>query len=245
MDRAIKDASAVSVVTSNRLGRTSVTLNELNELFVEHAQSARLPVLDLGCAFGVASLAALARGAQVIANDVDEAHLAHVKASAPGKHQARLTTLRGAFPDELDFPDGSLSSVHASNLLNFLSGEQIEAGAHKVFRWLEPDGKVFVISGTPYARNIQGFIPTYEERRRRGVRWPGECEDLRRYSADATMDELPASLHLLDPDVLRRAFEGAGFVVELAELFGRRGIPDYIALDGRENVCLLAHKPAW
>ncbi|WP_029057614.1 class I SAM-dependent methyltransferase [Stappia stellulata] len=237
------DVRAASLVTANRRGRTTTRLNEINRRFADLAGSAARPVLDLGCAFGVAAHAALASGATVHANDIDPAHLEATARDAPPGTSDRLHLAPGAFPAELDFAPESLSLVHASNLLNFLSGAEIEAGFAKIAAWLEPGGRFLSISGSPYAANIRAFGPVYEANRAAGLAWPGECHDLPAVSDDPTISELPAFLHLVDPDVLSRAARAAGLEVEEARFFHRAGTPDYIALDGRENVVFVARKP--
>ena len=163
-----------SLVTVNRRGRTTTRLNEINVRFAQLAGEARLPVLDLGCAFGVAAHAALAAGATVIANDIDPFHLEETARNAPPGTSDRLRLAPGAFPAGLDFDDGSLALVHASNLLNFLKGEEIDAGFASVFRWLAPGGRFLSMSGSPYSANIRGFIPVYEANVAAGLDWPGE-----------------------------------------------------------------------
>jgi polyketide synthase PksL len=69
--------------TRNRTGWTSNVLNELSELFVAFAAQTQRPVLDIGAAYGVASLPALAAGATVYANDADPSHLATLAAAPP------------------------------------------------------------------------------------------------------------------------------------------------------------------
>ena len=75
---------------------------------------------------------------------------------------------------------------------------------------------------------------------RRCRSWEGPA---RTVAPAATISELPRFLHLLDPDVLARAARAAGLEVEEAQFFHRAGTPDYIALDGRENVVFVARKP--
>lgn len=231
---------ALTIPTVNQHGRSTLILNEINELFVKYAGSATLPVLDIGSGFGTTALAALESGATVIANDIDRRFLDRIESEVKAESRMRLKVMLGSFPHELDFKEGSLAAVHASNLLNFIHGREIEIGARKISSWLMPGGKVFIISGTPYAKNIKGFIATYEHRCKQGWRWPGECENLRSYSDDPTIQELPDFLHLLDDIVLRRTFEDVGMVVNEAALFHRHHTPEYISYDGRENVCLVA-----
>lgn len=232
-----------STPTLNRCGRTTRALNEYARMFVEYASSENSPVLDVGAAFGVATLPALKKGAVVIANDIDIRHLDIITRNVAEGDRERLRVVLGMFPSEVHFDDASLAAILASNVLNFLSGPEITRGVEAMYRWLKPGGKVFVIAGTPYAQNVKGFIPEYEARRERGNPWPGECDDIRAFSAEPTIDELPSFLHLLDDTVLRRAFHAAGFYVERVEMFLRAGLPEYLRCDGRENVGLVAHKP--
>ena len=241
IDRAAADRA--SLVTANRRGRTTTVLNEINQRFVALAADASLPVLDLGCAFGVASHAALAAGADVYANDIDPAHLDGAEQGTPPEDRDRLTLVPGAFPADLEFAPESLSVVHASNLLNFLTGAEIEAGLAKVAAWLAPGGWFLSISGSPYAANIRAFGAVYEANIANGIAWPGECHDVHALSDDPTMSELPRFLHLMDPGALSRTARAVGLDVEEARFFHRAGTPSYIALDGRENVVFVARKP--
>lgn len=235
-------ADAASVVTFNQLGRTSQILNEINEQFVALAGAAALPVLDIGCATSVVALAALEAGADVIANDVSGEHLAALASATPSSLQARLTLDQRRFPDQLDFAPGSLAHVHAANLLNFLSGEEIDRGFARIAEWLADGGVFLSISGSPYARNVAPFIADYEARREAGEHWPGYCTTIHTLSDDPTLRELPPALHLLDPDVLTRSATAAGLTVIEARFLHRRATPSYIAWDGRENVVLIARK---
>lgn len=236
--------SRASIPTLNRKGRTTASLNELSKEFVRYSRAASRPVLDIGAAFGVASLAALKAGARVIANDIDPRHLKVLVGRTPRTLRPSLATICARFPDEMELEEGSLSAVHAANLLNFLTGPEIAHGLRLIVKWLEPGGKLFVISGTPYAANVRGFIQEYHRRKRRGDRWPGYVRNLKKYSSDPTVvHELPDALHLLDDEILCRECKRAGLVVEQSKMFLRKGLPKYLRLDGRENVLLVARKP--
>jgi SAM-dependent methyltransferase len=200
-------------------------------------------VLDVGAAFGVASIPALESGATVIANDMELRHLEILWERTPERLRSHLILNAGRFPEDLSFAENSLDAIHAANLLNFLRGDEILRGLVLIRRWLKPGGKVFTISGTPYAANIREFIPVYEKRKCRGVRWPGEAENVQQYSSHQTVSELPSFINLLDEDVLRDAFEATGFIIEKSEMFLRSGLPEYLYYDGRENVGLIAAKP--
>lgn len=227
--------------TRNRMGWTSNQLNALSQLFVEYCQEVRLPVLDLGAAYGVASLEALAAGAQVVANDLDAEHLAELASRAEG-HPA-LQLLPGRFPDQLELAEGSLGAVHASNLLHFLNGPELTAGARKILQWLAPGGRLFVHAGTPYQQPFARFVPVYEERVAAGERWPGYVQDTLLFSTHKRITHMPRSIHLLDEPVLRRVFEEAGLTIDRIWYYRRHDLPRSIHHDGREGVALIGHKP--
>ncbi|MBY0503131.1 MAG: class I SAM-dependent methyltransferase [Bryobacteraceae bacterium] len=222
--------------TRNRMGWTSNQLNTLSQLFVDACRPGALPVLDLGAAYGVASLAALARGAKVIANDLDAAHLAEL-----GEREG-LTLLPGRFPQELDLPANSLSAVHASNVLHFLTGEELTLGAAKIAEWLGPGGRLYVHAGTPYQAPFARFIPEYEKRAAAGELWPGYVPDTRAISSHRKLGQIPRAIHLLDAQVLTRVFLAAGFEIERVWTHRRHDLPKSLHCDGREGVALIAHR---
>lgn len=228
--------------TLNNRGRTSDLPNEYSQEFIAFSAACAEPVLDIGAGFGVATLPALEQGATVIANDIEPRHLEIIAEKTPTSWRARLVLIPGSFPDELDFDDESLGAVHASNLMNFLRGEEIVRGVAKIYRWLKPGGRIFIVAGTPYAGNIERFIPEYLARRAAGVAWPGEVENLRTFSSHPTIVELPNFLHLLDDEVLRGVILDAGFDIKACEMYLRANLPDYLKWDGRENVGLIAQK---
>jgi SAM-dependent methyltransferase len=226
--------------TRNRTGWTSNVLNELSELFVAHAATVQRPVLDIGAAYGVATLPALAAGATVYANDADPTHLAALDAATPPAHRPRLRLLPGRFPQDLDLPPGSLDAVHASNVLHFLTGDELTAGIADIRRWLAPGGRLFIQAGTPYQQPFQAFIPIYEERVRTGVPWPGWIEDTRAISTHKKLGQIPRSLHLLDEQVLTNLLTTAGLAVEHSWTYCRRDLPRSMHLNGREGVGCIA-----
>jgi SAM-dependent methyltransferase len=233
-----------TLVTLNRMGRATRDLTEYSREFVLFAPLARGPVLDIGAGFGVATLSAAAAGASVIANDVDNRHLQIIVEQATNAGLVeRLSTRLSRFPTDLHFPSQSLGAIHASQVLHFLSGSELMTGAALMFRWLQPGGRVFTVTATPYVKTLERFIPVYEERKRAGIPWPGVVHNVHEYSSHPTIDELPDFMHFLDHETVARPFAAAGFVIEKVEMYNRQGLPDYLKYDGRENVGLIARKP--
>jgi SAM-dependent methyltransferase len=229
------------------MGWASEALNPVSDEFVEFCHSQDGAVLDIGAAFGVASLAALRAGVSVIANDIDVSHLAELQLraqrSCTTEEYTRLAVRLGRFPQNLFFPEESLAAVHASSVFHFLTGNRIEQGLKSIRRWLRPGGKFFLQAATPYQEPFAAFVPEYERRVALGERWPGWIEQTRAYSEHRLLSQMPRSIHLLDDKVLSRAASEAGLDVERAWLYRRPELSPTIFLDGRESVGLIAKRP--
>lgn len=227
--------------TLNRMGYMIDTLDPFREAFVDFSGSAEFPVLEIGAAYGVASLAALANGAYVVANDLDPRHLEILKQTAPKNALCRLELVPGRFPEELHFKENFFSAILISHVLHFLPGELIARSVTLLYKWLRPGGKVFILAATPYTGMFQDFIPTYEERKKAGWEWPGEIGDTSVYTSRSI--DLPKFVHPLEIDILEGQLLKNGFMIEETGIFTTPNLPADIRLDGRETIGIIALKP--
>ena len=233
------DAESVRVPTLNKQGWMLTILDSYTQAFVDFSAGCSLPVIDIGAAYGVASIPALEKGAQVIAIDIDERHLEILRGNAP--KNANLITKCAEVPEGLDFEDGSIGAVLAARVLHFLEPPRFQEALAKIHRWLAPGGKLFLTAESPYLGIFSAFTPIYEERRAAGDLWAGLMTEPERY-APLRSPQLPSFVLLLDPDVLRREAVRASFKVERCDFIPR---PDYLPesrRDGRESVGLIAVK---
>ena len=226
------------IPTLNHRGFMSETLDRFAMAFIEYAAICGSEVLDMGCAYGVATREVLVRGGRVLASDMEAGHLAILARETPPEFRDRLRTQVGTLPD-VDFPDAAFGAILASRVIHFLRGDEIRLAFAKMFRWLEPGGRVFVIADSPYTGFWFSAAPDYERRKAAGEEWPSFIADI---APLLQMQELPAGmleyLNPLDPDILRREAELAGFVVEEAAFTGRAGNPD-----GNQHAGLIALRP--
>jgi SAM-dependent methyltransferase len=227
------------IPTLNRQGYMLSFLDVYTQAFVEFAGSCSKPVADIGAAYGVATLPALKVGAEVIAVDIDDRHLQLLRSQAP--QGTMLTTVCAAFPEAMDFAPSSIGAFLVARVVHFFTPARLEQAAKKLCEWLAPEGKVFLTAETPYLKNWEAFIPVYEARREAKELWPGFVEDVMRYTPDRGKN-LPSTMLLLDPDVLRRVFQAAGFLVEKADFLARPEFPDDMRRDGRESVGIICRK---
>jgi SAM-dependent methyltransferase len=167
--------------------------------------------LDIGCGDGLAAAAALARGGHVMAVDPDQAALHSLLARIPSEQYRRLKVRQGSLP-ALDFKFAHFSAVHAARVLHVLEPESLQESLRKFFRWLYPNGKLFLSVLTPSGSFWRRFHVEFSKRSMGRDPWPGYIEDVGHFLPRWT--GAASSVHLLDEGVLRRELVAAGFLIE-------------------------------
>jgi len=230
--------------TLNGTGFMFKVLDEYAEEFIRFAGETDGEVLDIGCAFGIATIAALEAGGRVTACDLDPRHLKILTENTPEALRSRLTCVTGQLPD-IDLPEESYDAILCSRVLHFLDGSAVDASVRNMNRWLKPGGRLYLVADTPYGI-WRKLIPIFEAKRARGDRWPGMMIGLENYLPFAPKDraiEGPPFMNLLDPDLLTRICTEAGFEVERASFIERSDFSGLGRMDGRENTGIRAIKP--
>ena len=231
--------------TLNGTGFMFKNLDEYGEDFIQFAGQTEDRVLDLGCAYGVVTIAALEAGGTVTACDLDQRHLDILLEKTPEKFHPRLERVTGRLPN-IDFEPESFSAIICSRVLHFLDGSAIDASVRNMHNWLKPGGRLYLIADTPYGI-WRKLIPIFEEKKRSGERWPGLMIGLENYlpyaRSNRSMDG-PPFMNLLDPEILERICVEAGFKVQRSSYIDRADFGELGRMDGRENAGILAHKRA-
>lgn len=230
------------IPTDNAMGIMTEEPSPAAEAFIAQAGRAGRPLLEIGAAFGNATLPALRAGATVIANDLSATELGVLAASAPAEDRKRLVLMPGSFPEEIRVGDGSLSGVLAAQVLHFFDGPTVDVAFRNVRRWLEPGGAFYVVVMTPSLSFYRALRPEYEKRAKAGERWPG-IFDPRSVASPEWKDRIPTMVHLFEKDVLRRCAEEAGFTVQTLEYFCFRNFPAQHRTDGHEYITMTALSP--
>ena len=231
------------IPTDNAMGIMTEEPSPAAKAFIELASRASRPLLEIGAAYGNATLPALRAGGTVIANDLSASQLGVLASAAPNEDRKRLVLMPARFPEEIRLADGGLSGILAAQVLHFLDGPTVELAFQSAFRWLEPGGALYLVVMTPSLSFYSELRPEYEKRARCGERWPG-IFDPRTVATPDWKESLPPMVHLLEKDVLRRCAEEAGFTVETLEYFCFRHFPAKYRTDGHEFLTLTARKPA-
>lgn len=221
------------------------TLNKISQAFIDFAASSPGLIVDMGAAYGVATLPILKKHIEVIACDVDKAHLDELTKRVEPPFLPYLKTQVGYFPREIDFAENSVGAILLSHILPYLDPKEMDLTFNKLAKWLAPNGKVFIVCYSPYLACFKQFIPIYEKRVAEGIKWPSWVENNVRDYLEApqdVLDNLPDTMNYLDLPPLIQALESNGFSIETAEYLDPKMtmIPDGVLLDGREWVGIVA-----
>jgi len=232
------------IPTLNFTGFMVNFLDDYAREFVTLAGKTGATVLDMGCAYGVAAIAALKAGAQVVACDLEQRHLDILSGRIDDRLAARLACVEGKLP-QIDFQPESFDAILCSRVLHFLQGSEIDLAAGKMFRWLKTGGRLILVTDTPYGiwRNA---VPEFERNRGNGARWPGAIRDLSIFlpeSAAGKPAKGPAFMNLLDVELLERICTEAGLTVLRSGFIDRSDLTGIGRMDGRENAGIVAVKP--
>jgi SAM-dependent methyltransferase len=232
------------VPTMNDKGFMFEVLDEYAEEFISVAAERGDEALEIGCAYGVATIAALNAGAHVTACDMDERHLAVLKSRVPQALRKQLKLQTGTLPN-IDLPENHFGTLLCSRVLHFLPGDEIDQSVSNMFRWLKPGGRLFLVADTPFGI-WRKFVPTWESNLAKGERWPGfMVKPVNYLPYEPSSDDVgPPIMNLLVPDLLRRTCEQAGFIIDKASFVDRSDFRGDGRMDGRENCGLSATKPA-
>lgn len=227
------------IPTLNRMGYMKLDLDYFSHKFIDYAVNKEDKVLDLGCAYGFVVKKVLEKGGKIIASDLSEDHLNILARSCLENELNNLYLYPGKFPEEINFPSNSLGAVFTSRMFHFLNGNTIEQGLDKIYKWLKPGGKLFLIVVTPYNNAIKdGFLSIYQDRVNKNTKWPGVIEN--QWEINPSHKEyVEPYLHVFDKPQLKELLSERGFNIEEIELFD---FPNEVSSDNKGHVGLIATK---
>lgn len=234
-------------------GFTTTPCDPVSQQFIEHASlvaSKGGKVLEIGAAFGAATLEAIAKGATVFCNDIEPENLAVVRKRFNETAQEECETITGdcnqlilipgELPNELiGLPEKSFNAILICRVLHFFTGTKIEESLAQMSKLLVPEGKIYIVCETPYLKNWQRFIPEFNQRVEKEIEWPGEIEEPGKYESSGRASSLPKFVHWITKEILERSLVRAGFSIGHSAYINRSGqFPDDLLLPeyGKESV---------
>lgn len=229
-------------------------LSEIAQKFIL-ASKKTTPVMDMGCAYGNTVIAAIEAGAKhVIACDMEQSHLDAILKQLNNQQLQHITIEQGQFPEGFQFEENSIGAIHASHVLAYLNGSEVDAGLEKFYYWLKPNGQLYILCYTIFMKELVNdhFQNEYHHRIRNAEKWPGYLVDFNHYS-EMPNDEsisridsnaLPKSLHVFELPFLVNALTKLGFIIEFADYLdgSKNGAVEETWHDGREYLGIIARK---
>lgn len=243
-------SSGKSYLTVNRMGfdvlNTSESINSwVVTEFLEFIKGTKKPILDIGAGYGNISLAALADGTKVVANDIAPEHLLNIRKFAQNRHLPieQLYLNINSFPTEMNFSDNSFDAIMLHRVIHFMSPKQIIDGFTKINNWLAPGGKVFIVVMSPQHKQFANwFLPIYEKKWQQGDEWPG-VNLLVKKALPEQLYNLPEVLHVMDDRPLRLALGKLGFDIEKSDFISMKHFATKLdERDGKEAMGIIAIK---
>ena len=225
--------------TYNPLGGCTIPpCDPVSQLFITHAAEVAKAggrVLEIGGAFGGASLSAIAKGGYVFCNDIYVNNLAVVHqrfletmpqndTDVVTGDASQLTLLPGSFPEDLGgLPASFFDAILICRVLHFFKGSKIEESLSLAAKLLKPGGKIYIVCETPFLKNWDLFIPELNKRIAQRVEWPGEITNTDEFDRSGRASASSRFIHWITKDVLERSLLRAGFTIEHAEYINREG----------------------
>ena len=222
-------ASDGRIMTLSKYGYATEGLIGPSKDFVEYASTCKLPVLDVGAAYGEATVAALKKGATVIANEVCQESLEYIakRKDLNDDDRKRLYLKQGFLPFGIDFTENSLGAVHCSRVMHYFKPDDVEGMFKKVHEWLAEGGRFFLITSSPYHWvTPKGFYKEYEKKLKEGVKFPGVITDFS-YRENDSYKIGQQYNHAMDPNLIFRLATENDFMIKQLGLLPGRGEFDY------------------
>ena len=137
------------------MGYEALILDSFSEAFIESAvRGIDLDAINLevGCAFGNASIKAIKSSAKMHCNDICPEHLQSLRS------RLSVDELKYFFPILGDIRNLILKREYYSNILcsrvfHFFDGDEVIKTLHKLYDALEVGGKLFLVVETPFLGN--------------------------------------------------------------------------------------------
>ena len=166
-------------ITSNGYGVMMADHDRFEAAWVTAASQLDLEccALELGAAFGRATLDALVQGCpHVVCNDLDASHLAEVERRFRSSNAVgSLTTLCGRVPSTLEGwePPSPLRAVLAANILHFLHPKEAQLTLSRLHDICAEGAELFVSLDAPWTQSFRPLWPLYYARNIAGDQHPG------------------------------------------------------------------------
>lgn len=207
------------VVTLNNQGFMRVELDNFSQSWIKASSQSKLPCLELGAAYGQATLGALKLGGTIIANDISPEHLIILRSRVDSKLHKNLFLNNDSLPTELNFPNNSIGNILFCRLGHFFTDEMLIESFNKAYKWLTPRGKIFFVALSPYHYTLrEHFLPIFKKRRDNNKKNLGYIENMKEFIPRSS-DKIPEFMNCFDEDSFSNLIQETKFTIKEVTLF--------------------------
>lgn len=214
------------ILTKNQMGWAIEPDDDYINEFIQYSQQVSGYSMDIGAAYGFATLKAVEGGAHIIVNDICKEHLDYIKKNIKARYKHLISYMEGNFLS-FSIQENSIESILLSRVLHMLSAKELEKAIDLIWLWLKTNGRAFITVATPYTKNLEKFVPIFRKNKSLGIDNPGLISNLDSFLSD-TNKNLPKKMQLFDLDILISTFQKRGFSIIKA---------GYIKRTDQENIC--------
>jgi SAM-dependent methyltransferase len=242
--RMPKKNLAGDINTLNSMGIVVSKPGPISQSFIDDAIVKKdEKFLDVGAAYGVMSIEVLKEGGQIVANDIDNRHLAILRQQAIDQGLDKsLTLMPGDFPDDIKIDQNSLGGILFSRVLHFFDGPKLDRAFKKSFDSLKPGSRIYMSGLTVKIFLLKPYREKYKKRKQNKERYPGYIENI--WDIDPIFKLIaPKNAHFFDKDIIVARLKEHGFEIDFAQYLCPRKTSFQLAEDGHELLGIIARKP--
>ncbi len=199
--------------TKNNMGYAHSIPSRASRAFYEHSKLTQGLFADIGAAYGFDSIKAAEYGANVLVIDKEPLHLEIFKRNLSPEIKSKIQTLNLTFPEEVNLKKNAFDGILLSRVLLFLNPPLLDLALNKVFSFLKPGGKAFIMSISPFTAGWEVIRDVYIEQKQQGQKWPGYITNIWDL-LPKTKNTLPNAIQFLDEEHLQKGLKEAGFIIE-------------------------------
>lgn len=238
-----KEAIGGRIATKNHLGFMFIDIAGSTPAFLEYTKKCHGTVIDVGCAYGVATLPALEQStAHVIAFDAAAEHLTVLKNMVKPEDIDRITFKHGYLQQDFNYPENTIDAIHLSYVIPYLSPTDFTHGIHACYQALKPGGKLFINTVSIYLNIFKHLTEDYEEQLTAGATWPGVVEKIKESQLNQSDSKhVPDILNLVTLEFLEKQLIHLGFKIEQSFYYDFKNLPEFHS-EGRGCIAIIASK---
>lgn len=207
------------IVTLNNQGFMRVELDNFSQSWIKVSSQDQLPCLELGAAYGQATLGALKLGGTIVANDISPEHLIILRSRVDSNLHKKLFLNNDRVPEELNFPNDSIGNILFCRLGHFFTDEMLIESFNKAYKWLAPMGKIFFVALSPYHYTLREyFLPIFKKRKDNNEKNLGYIQNMKEF-IPRSADKIPMFMNCFDEDSFLNLMKKTKFKIKEVTLF--------------------------